>query len=173
MRNSQLDIVDEADIEPVQCLRMLTCVNAREFCMCTHALSMPHILSLTLFDVLTHVLLAPLILMLLPTTSILKLPRTSESYEPALWHECFLLCIQSNPQAHYIVQIANNSEFGLAGAVISADPERCRRVAERFETGIVWINCSQPCFVQASSSSLSMLPILCRRLGVKACLAAL
>lgn len=47
------------------------------------------------------------------------------------------------------VQLANDSEFGLAGAVISADDERCKRVAEGLECGIVWVNCSQPCFCQA------------------------
>ncbi|GBF99899.1 betaine aldehyde dehydrogenase [Raphidocelis subcapitata] len=47
------------------------------------------------------------------------------------------------------VAAANDSEFGLAGAVISADAERCRRVAEALEVGIVWVNCSQPCFCQA------------------------
>ncbi|KIZ01547.1 hypothetical protein MNEG_6416 [Monoraphidium neglectum] len=47
------------------------------------------------------------------------------------------------------VESANDSEFGLAGAVISADEERCKRVAEALEAGIVWVNCSQPCFCQA------------------------
>lgn len=47
------------------------------------------------------------------------------------------------------LQLANGSQFGLGGAVISADEVRCQRVAERLECGIVWINCSQPCFCQA------------------------
>ncbi|KAF8072370.1 ALDH10A8 [Scenedesmus sp. PABB004] len=47
------------------------------------------------------------------------------------------------------VSLANDSEYGLAGAVISADAERCRRVAEALEVGIVWVGCSQPCFCQA------------------------
>lgn len=46
------------------------------------------------------------------------------------------------------VSLANDSEYGLAGAVISADAARCRRVAEALECGIVWVNCSQPCFCQ-------------------------
>jgi betaine-aldehyde dehydrogenase len=49
------------------------------------------------------------------------------------------------------VAAANDSEFGLAGAVISADAERCRRVAEALEVGIVWVNCSQPCFCQVGA----------------------
>jgi betaine-aldehyde dehydrogenase len=47
--------------------------------------------------------------------------------------------------------LANESQFGLAGAVISADAERCKRVAAALQVGIVWVNCSQPCFCQASS----------------------
>lgn len=45
--------------------------------------------------------------------------------------------------------LANGSEYGLGGAVISADAARCQRVAEALECGIVWVNCSQPCFCQA------------------------
>lgn len=44
---------------------------------------------------------------------------------------------------------ANDSPYGLAAAVMSADPDRCLRVARRFEAGIVWINCSQPTFTEA------------------------
>jgi acyl-CoA reductase-like NAD-dependent aldehyde dehydrogenase len=51
------------------------------------------------------------------------------------------------------VERANDCEFGLAGAVISADPDRCKRVAEALEAGIVWVNCSQPCFCQARAGS--------------------
>eukprot|EP01024_Parvocaulis_polyphysoides_P053256 TRINITY_DN5298_c3_g1_i1.p1 TRINITY_DN5298_c3_g1~~TRINITY_DN5298_c3_g1_i1.p1 ORF type:complete len:508 (-),score=98.03 TRINITY_DN5298_c3_g1_i1:397-1920(-) len=47
------------------------------------------------------------------------------------------------------IEMANNSEYGLAGAVISNDAERCQRVADALEVGIVWVNCSQPCFCQA------------------------
>lgn len=38
------------------------------------------------------------------------------------------------------VRIANDSPFGLSGAVNSADPERARRVAARLRTGMVYIN---------------------------------
>lgn len=47
------------------------------------------------------------------------------------------------------VFLANDCEYGLGGAVISRDPQRCTRVAEALECGIVWVNCSQPCFCQA------------------------
>lgn len=46
------------------------------------------------------------------------------------------------------VRLANDSEFGLAAAVMSGDLERAERVADRFEAGVVWINCSQPNFLE-------------------------
>jgi acyl-CoA reductase-like NAD-dependent aldehyde dehydrogenase len=39
------------------------------------------------------------------------------------------------------VAAANESRYGLAAAVASGDAERCRRVAESLEVGIVWVNC--------------------------------
>lgn len=39
---------------------------------------------------------------------------------------------------------------GLAAAVISKDRARCQRLTAAFRCGIVWVNCSQPCFVQSS-----------------------
>ncbi|MBT0585174.1 aldehyde dehydrogenase family protein [Alteromonas oceanisediminis] len=47
------------------------------------------------------------------------------------------------------VRIANDSEFGLGAAVLSQDPDLCQRVAGQIESGIVWINCSQPTFTEA------------------------
>lgn len=44
--------------------------------------------------------------------------------------------------------LANNSEFGLAAAVMTQDLDRAARVADRFEAGVVWINCSQPNFLE-------------------------
>jgi betaine-aldehyde dehydrogenase len=46
------------------------------------------------------------------------------------------------------VTLANNSEFGLAAAVMTTDQARAERVADRFEAGVVWINCSQPNFLE-------------------------
>jgi betaine-aldehyde dehydrogenase len=44
---------------------------------------------------------------------------------------------------------ANDSVYGLAAAVFSADLKRCDRVARGFRAGIVWKNCCQPAFIQA------------------------
>lgn len=46
------------------------------------------------------------------------------------------------------LSIANDSEFGLAGAVITKDPARAERVARALEAGVVWVNCSQPTFAE-------------------------
>ena len=39
-----------------------------------------------------------------------------------------------------VVEIANNSTFGLSGAIFTADIPRAKALASRFETGSVWIN---------------------------------
>lgn len=46
------------------------------------------------------------------------------------------------------LDLANTTEFGLAAAVMTHDLERAERVADRFEAGVVWINCSQPNFLE-------------------------
>ncbi|GGV30194.1 succinate-semialdehyde dehydrogenase [NADP(+)] [Streptomyces longisporoflavus] len=38
------------------------------------------------------------------------------------------------------ISLANDSQYGLGGSVFCADVERGRRVAERVETGMVWVN---------------------------------
>ncbi|KAL3686009.1 hypothetical protein R1sor_004031 [Riccia sorocarpa] len=47
------------------------------------------------------------------------------------------------------ITLANDTQYGLGGAIISKEEGRCKRVAELLDAGIVWINCSQPCFCQA------------------------
>jgi betaine-aldehyde dehydrogenase len=47
------------------------------------------------------------------------------------------------------IRLANDTEFGLAGAVITKDAARIKRVTKKLRCGIAWVNCSQPCFVEA------------------------
>ena len=47
------------------------------------------------------------------------------------------------------VALANDSAYGLGGAVFSADLERTERVARNLRCGIVWKNNCQPAFCQA------------------------
>jgi len=60
-----------------------------------------------------------------------------------------VVCLMSFKTEQEALELANNSPFGLAGAVMSKDKERCTRVANALQAGIVWINCSQPTFVEA------------------------
>jgi betaine-aldehyde dehydrogenase len=46
------------------------------------------------------------------------------------------------------MHLANDTEFGLAAAVMSSDLDRAERVAGQLEAGVVWINCSQPNFLE-------------------------
>jgi betaine-aldehyde dehydrogenase len=59
------------------------------------------------------------------------------------------LCVKRFSTEAQAVQMANASRFGLAAAVMSQDPQRTARVANQLRAGIIWINCSQPTFVEA------------------------
>jgi betaine-aldehyde dehydrogenase len=60
-----------------------------------------------------------------------------------------VLCVKTFSSEEEAVQLANDTRYGLGAAVISKDLERCDRMSKAFQAGIVWINCSQPCFCQA------------------------
>lgn len=60
-----------------------------------------------------------------------------------------VVCVRPFDTEEEAVRLANDSRFGLAAAVMSADDARCERVAAAFRAGIVWINCSQPTFTEA------------------------
>ncbi len=59
-----------------------------------------------------------------------------------------VVCVNPFETEEEALRIANDSPFGLAGAVMSDDLARCDRVAAKLRAGIIWINCSQPTFVQ-------------------------
>jgi succinate-semialdehyde dehydrogenase/glutarate-semialdehyde dehydrogenase len=44
------------------------------------------------------------------------------------------------PSEDAAVELANSSPFGLGGAVFCSDPRRARAVADRLDSGMVWIN---------------------------------
>lgn len=60
-----------------------------------------------------------------------------------------VVCVNRFETEEEAVALANNSEFGLAAAVMSKDKARCARVANALDAGIIWVNCSQPTFVEA------------------------
>ncbi|XP_020203480.1 betaine aldehyde dehydrogenase 1, chloroplastic [Cajanus cajan] len=60
-----------------------------------------------------------------------------------------VLCVKTFSTEEEAIHLANDTVYGLGSAVISNDLERCERITKAFKAGIVWINCSQPCFTQA------------------------
>ncbi|MEM5368435.1 aldehyde dehydrogenase family protein [Paraburkholderia azotifigens] len=60
-----------------------------------------------------------------------------------------VVCIRPFATEEEAIELANDSRFGLAAAVMSKDDARAERVAAAFRAGIVWINCSQPTFTEA------------------------
>jgi betaine-aldehyde dehydrogenase len=72
--------------------------------------------------------------------------------DSSVWREEIfgpVVCLRAFDSEAEAIRLANDSPFGLAAAVMSRDIPRCERVARRFRAGIVWVNCSQPTFVEA------------------------
>ncbi|SDS06569.1 aldehyde dehydrogenase family protein [Microlunatus soli] len=67
---------------------------------------------------------------------------TDEAFGPVVTVETF----GSEDEA---VEIANDTRYGLAGAVWSSDAGRCQRVAQRLRHGTIWINDFHPYLPQA------------------------
>ena len=63
------------------------------------------------------------------------------------------------------INMANNTPYGLAGAVFTADGARALRVIKEIRAGITWINCYNPCFNEAPWGGYKMSGIG-RELGV-------
>lgn len=60
-----------------------------------------------------------------------------------------VLCVKPFKTEESAIDIANKTHYGLAGAVMSKDKARCSRVAKSLRAGIIWVNCSQPTFIEA------------------------
>ncbi len=60
-----------------------------------------------------------------------------------------ILTVESFSTEDEAVTLANDTEYGLAGAVFSGDTARARRVAARLRHGTVWINDFHPYLPQA------------------------
>lgn len=72
--------------------------------------------------------------------------------DSSVWNEEIfgpVVCLRAFEEESEAIEIAENSLYGLAAAVMSADVHRAERIASRLDAGIVWINCSQPTFVEA------------------------
>lgn len=71
--------------------------------------------------------------------------------DASIWREEIfgpVVCVNPFDTEEEALALANDSVYGLAGAVMSDDLARCERVASKLRAGIIWINCSQPTFTQ-------------------------
>lgn len=60
-----------------------------------------------------------------------------------------VVTIQTFRTEEEAVSMANNTIYGLAGAVFTTDGARALRVIKELRAGITWINCYNPCFNEA------------------------
>ncbi|CAN7659844.1 aldehyde dehydrogenase family protein [Rhizobium leguminosarum] len=80
-------------------------------------------------------------------TVLADVPLDSDAWKEEIFGP--VVCVRSFKTEEEAVDLANDSRFGLAAAVMSKDDARAERVAAAFRAGIVWINCSQPTFTEA------------------------
>jgi betaine-aldehyde dehydrogenase len=80
-------------------------------------------------------------------TILIDAPLDSDAWREEIFGP--VVCVRRFSDEGEALRLANDSRFGLAAAVMSADDARADRVAAGLHAGIVWINCSQPTFTEA------------------------
>ncbi len=77
-----------------------------------------------------------------------------------------VVTIQTFETEEEAVRLANDTEYGLAGAVFTTDGARALRVVKEIRAGITWVNCYNPTFNEAPWGGYKMSG-LGRELGVQ------
>ncbi len=73
--------------------------------------------------------------------------------DSALWREEIfgpVLCVRTFTDEAEAIRLANDSDFGLAAGIITADSKRAQRVSEALAAGHIWINSLQVVFPETS-----------------------
>ncbi len=83
----------------------------------------------------------------IPPTVFTDVPRDARVWVEEIFGP--VVCINSFETEEEAITVANDSEYGLAAAVFSADLDRCTRISRELRAGIVWTNNCQPSFIQA------------------------
>lgn len=76
-----------------------------------------------------------------------------------------VVCVQTFKTESEAVQMANDTIYGLAGAVFTNDISRALRVIKEIRAGITWVNCYNPTFNEAPWGGYKMSG-LGRELGI-------
>ena len=79
-----------------------------------------------------------------PPTILTNVSADSEAWIDEIFGP--VLCVSKFTSEEEALELANASNYGLAGAVFSTDENRCTRVASSLEAGVVWSNCSNVLF---------------------------
>ena len=76
-----------------------------------------------------------------------------------------VVTIQTFKTEKEAIMLANDTPYGLAGAVFTSDGAKALRIIKEIRAGITWINCYNPCFNEAPWGGYKMSGIG-RELGV-------
>jgi len=71
--------------------------------------------------------------------------------DSAAWREEIfgpVLAVRTFQTEEEAIELANDTPYGLGNAVYSRDAARCKRVASKLRSGVVWENCSNVLFQQ-------------------------
>eukprot|EP01100_Stratorugosa_tubuloviscum_P012649 TRINITY_DN606_c0_g1_i1.p1 TRINITY_DN606_c0_g1~~TRINITY_DN606_c0_g1_i1.p1 ORF type:complete len:738 (-),score=319.19 TRINITY_DN606_c0_g1_i1:21-2234(-) len=77
---------------------------------------------------------------------------TNVDVNSVIWKEEIfgpVLSINKFSSEEEAINIANRSTYGLASAILSRDNDKLERISKKLKTGVVWLNCSQPSFIEA------------------------